>query len=140
MTVTGTRCEYRRGNAHRSGPQVVDRATVHDATSTRLAQKVGFKCSPDVRVQWQREVLDGQDAAERMCRSVSKVEQGGYLADLIAMEKAALDGLAQAVTQDELHSAAHMPVADRRVCIVGPAHALSVAAVSRAPPGRVPTA
>lgn len=63
-----------------SGPQLAERAQVHEATATRLAQKLGYKGYPELRAQLQRELVEGQDAAARVRRSVSKVEHGGFLA------------------------------------------------------------
>ncbi len=119
--------DNRAETAFLSGPQLAERANVHEATATRLAQKLDYKGYPELRAQLQRELVEGQDAADRMRRSVSKVEHGGYLADLIAMEIAALDGLAQAVSQAEIDRAADLLFGAKRVFIFGQGHALSVA-------------
>ncbi|MEI3854996.1 MULTISPECIES: MurR/RpiR family transcriptional regulator [unclassified Ensifer] len=122
-----TMLENRAEAAFLSGPQLSQRATVHEATATRLAQKLGYKGFPDLRAQLQREVLDDQDAANRMRRSVSKVEHGDYLTDLIAAEIAALETLARSVTQADMDTAADLIFAARRVFIFGQGHAQSVA-------------
>lgn len=126
--IIGTLFDNRAETAFLSGPQLAERASVHEATATRLAQKLGYKGYPELRAQLQRELIEGQDAADRMRRSVSKVEHGGYLADLIAMEMAALDGLARAVSQAEIDEAADLLFNAKRVFIFGQGHALSVAA------------
>ncbi|HEV7309924.1 MurR/RpiR family transcriptional regulator [Ensifer sp.] len=125
--LIATMLENRAEAAFLSGPQLSQRATVHEATATRLAQKLGYKGFPDLRAQLQREVLDDQDAANRMRRSVSKVEHGDYLTDLIAAEIAALETLARAVEQAEIDRAADLIFAARRVYIFGQGHAQSVA-------------
>ncbi len=117
----------RAETAFLSGPQLAERASVHEAAATRLAQKLGYKGYPEMRAQLQRELLEGQDAADRMRRSVSKVEHGGYLADLIAKEVAALGVLANAVSQEDVDLAADLLFGAKRVFIFGQGHALSVA-------------
>ncbi|KQV10919.1 transcriptional regulator [Rhizobium sp. Root1203] len=119
--------ENRAEVAFLSGPQLAQRAQVHEAGATRLAQKLGFKGFPDLRSQLQREVLEGQDAANRMRRSVSKVEHGAFLADLIHAEMSALETLSRSISQEEINKAADMIFGGRRVFVFGQGHALSVA-------------
>jgi DNA-binding MurR/RpiR family transcriptional regulator len=109
-----------------SGPQISQRAHVHEATATRLAQKLGYKGFPDMRAELQRELLLDQDAANRIRRSVSKVEHGDYLTDLIAAEIAALENLARSVEQSDVNTAADMIFEARRIYIFGQGHAQSV--------------
>ncbi len=122
-----TMLENRAEAAFLSGPQLSQRASVHEATATRLAQKLGYRGFPDLRAHLQREVLDDQDAANRMRRSVSKVEHGDYLTDLIAAEITALETLARSVEQADIDRAADLIFAARRVFIFGQGHAQSVA-------------
>jgi DNA-binding MurR/RpiR family transcriptional regulator len=110
-----------------SAAQLADRAQVHETTATRLAQKLGFAGYPDLRAQLQKELLEGQDAAARMRRSVSKVADGGYLADLVGAEIAALDNLLRCVAQDDLDAAADRIAAARRVFIFAQGHATATA-------------
>ncbi|OJX49759.1 MAG: transcriptional regulator [Devosia sp. 66-22] len=117
----------RTETAFLSGPQLAERASVHEAAATRLAQKLGFKGYPEMRAQLQRELVEGQDAADRMRRSVAKVEHGGYLADLVAKEVAALQVLLGAVSQQDVDTAADMLIDAKRVFIFGQGHALAVA-------------
>src|SRR5690348_7372385 len=78
--------DHRTETMFLSGPQLAERVSVHEATATRLAQKLGYKGYPEMRAQLQREAMDHQDAANRIRRSVSKVTHGDYLADLISTE------------------------------------------------------
>lgn len=125
--LIATMLENRAEAAFLSGPQLSQRASVHEATVTRLAQKLGYRGFPDLRAQLQREVLDDQDAATRMRRSVAKVEHGDYLTDLIAAEISALETLARSVPQSDVDLAADMIFEGRRVFVFGQGHAQSVA-------------
>lgn len=125
--LIATMLENRAEAAFLSGPQLSQRASVHEATVTRLAQKLGYRGFPDLRAQLQREVLDDQDAATRMRRSVAKVEHGDYLTDLIAAEISALEILARSVPQGDVDLAADMIFEGRRVFVFGQGHAQSVA-------------
>ncbi|WP_083223690.1 MULTISPECIES: MurR/RpiR family transcriptional regulator [unclassified Ensifer] len=125
--LIATMLENRAEAAFLSGPQLSQRASVHEATVTRLAQKLGYRGFPDLRAQLQREVLDDQDAATRMRRSVAKVEHGDYLTDLIAAEISALETLARSVPQSDVDLAADMIFDARRVFVFGQGHAQSVA-------------
>ncbi|WP_082557281.1 MurR/RpiR family transcriptional regulator [Ensifer sp. Root127] len=125
--LIATMLENRAEAAFLSGPQLSQRASVHEATVTRLAQKLGYRGFPDLRAQLQREVLDDQDAATRMRRSVAKVEHGDYLTDLIAAEISALETLARSVPQSDVDMAADMIFEGRRVFVFGQGHAQSVA-------------
>lgn len=125
--IIATVFDDRAETAFLSGPQLAERASVHEAAATRLAQKLGYKGYPEMRAQLQRELLAGQDAADRMRRSVATVEHGDYLADLIAKEVAALEVLASAVPQSDVDQAADLLFGAKRVFIFGQGHALSVA-------------
>lgn len=125
--IIATVFDDRAETAFLSGPQLAERANVHEAAATRLAQKLGFRGYPEMRAQLQRELLEGHDAAGRMRRSVATVTHGGYLADLIAKEIAALQVLSSAVPQSDIDLAADMLFGARRVFIFGQGHALSVA-------------
>lgn len=111
-----------------SAAQIAERAQVHETTATRLAQKLGFSGYPDLRAQMQKEVLAGQDAAARMRRSVSKVADGSYLADLVQSEQAALEQLSRSVSQADVDTASDMIAAARRVYIFAQGHATSISA------------
>lgn len=109
-----------------SGPQLAERLSVHEAAATRLAQKLGYKGYPQLRSSLQKEMMDSQDAAMRMRRSVKMAGEKGYLADLIASEISALEHLVQAISQEELNKAADLIFAAKRVLLFGQGHASSV--------------
>lgn len=111
-----------------SAAQLAERARVHETTATRLAQKLGFGGYPELRAQLQKEMMAGQDAAARMRRSVSKVADGSYLADLVQTELAALEQLARCIAQADVDIASDMIVAARRIYIFAQGHATAVAA------------
>ncbi len=111
-----------------SAAQLAERAQVHETTATRLAQKLGFRGYPELRAELRREVLDDQNAAARMRRSVAKVAHGDYLADLVGSEIAALETLARCLAQSDIDRAADMIVAARRVFIFAQGHATAISA------------
>jgi DNA-binding MurR/RpiR family transcriptional regulator len=111
-----------------SAAQLGERAQVHETTATRLAQKLGFSGYPELRAQLQKEVMEGQDAAARMRRSVSKVADGSYLADLVQSEIAALEQLTRSIDQSGVDRASDMIVAARKVFIFAQGHATAVSA------------
>jgi DNA-binding MurR/RpiR family transcriptional regulator len=119
--------DHRTETMFLSGPQLAERVSVHEATATRLAQKLGYKGYPEMRAQLQREAMDSQDAANRIRRSVSKVAHGDYLADLISTELTSLENLSRCVSQAEINDAADAIVAAKRVFIFAQGHAQSVA-------------
>ncbi len=110
-----------------SGPQLAERIEVHGAAPTRLAQKLGYKGFPELRGVLQKDMLNAQDAALRMRRSVNSAETGNYLSDLIASEVAALQNLDGLISQQTIDEAADAIFAARRVFIFAQGHAQSVA-------------
>lgn len=118
--------EERHETVFLSGPQLAERLGVHEAAATRLAQKLGYKGYPQLRTALQKEMMETQDAAQRMRRSVEMVGEKGYLQDLIASEIAALENLVQTIPQEELDKAADMIFEARRVFLFGQGHAQSV--------------
>lgn len=114
-------------SAFLSAAQLAERAQVHETTATRLAQKLGFGGYPELRAQLQKELLEGQDAAARMRRSVAKVSDGGYLADLVQGELAALENLIRCIPQDDIDQAADMLAESRKVFIFAQGHATAIA-------------
>ncbi|MCC6305654.1 MAG: MurR/RpiR family transcriptional regulator [Rhodobacteraceae bacterium] len=111
-----------------SAAQLAERARVHETTATRLAQKLGFRGYPELRAELRREVLDDQNAAARMRRSVAKVVHGDYLADLVGSEVAALETLARCIAQTDIDRAADLVVAARKVFIFAQGHATAISA------------
>lgn len=109
-----------------SSARLAERASVHEAATTRLAQKLGYKGYPELRGQLQRELVATQDAAERMRRSIAKVEHGDFLLDLIGSEIAALENLRLVVDQQAIDRAADMMVDAKRIFLFGQGHAQSI--------------
>src|SRR3546814_15408730 len=72
---------------------------------------------PELRAQLRKELLEGQDAAVRMKRTVAKVPDGGYLADLVQDELAALENLLRCVAQDDVDQIGRASCRER-VCSV----------------------
>ncbi len=110
-----------------SGPQLAERIEVHGAAPTRLAQKLGYKGFPELRSVLQREMMNAQDAALRMRRSVHAAEEGNHLSDLIASEVAALQNLDGLIAQPAIDQAADAIFAARKVYVFAQGHAQSVA-------------
>ncbi len=109
-----------------SATQLSERVKVHEAAATRLAQKLGYKGYPEMRAELQKSLMEGHDAANRMRRSVAKVEHGGFLADLIQSEIGALENLKHCVVQKDIDRAADMIVEASRVFLFGQGHAQSI--------------
>lgn len=118
--------EERHETVFLSGPQLAERLGVHQAAATRLAQKLGYKGYPELRSALQREMMESQNAAQRMRRSVKNAEGRGYLRDLVASEIAALEYLVQTMTQEELDKAADAVFEAKHIYLFGQGHALSV--------------
>jgi len=110
-----------------SGPQLADRIDVHGAAPTRLAQKLGYKGFPELRSVLQEEMLNAQDAARRMRRSVKSAEEGNYLSNLIASEVAALQNLDELLSQSAIDQAADAIFAAKKVFVFAQGHALPLA-------------
>jgi DNA-binding MurR/RpiR family transcriptional regulator len=109
-----------------SSAGLAQRANVHEAATTRLAQKLGFKGYPELRTQLQRELVESHDAADRMRRSVARVEHGDFLPDLIGSEIAALESLSRSVSQDSVDRAADLIAGASRIFLFGQGHAQSI--------------
>ena len=109
-----------------SSAGLAQRANVHEAATTRLAQKLGFKGYPELRAQLQRELVESHDAADRMRRSVARVEHGDFLLDLIRSEIAALESLGRSVPQDSVDRAADLIAGAARIFLFGQGHAQSI--------------
>jgi DNA-binding MurR/RpiR family transcriptional regulator len=109
-----------------SSAGLAQRANVHEAATTRLAQKLGFKGYPELRTQLQRELVESHDAADRMRRSVARVEHGNFLLDLIGSEIAALESLGRSVPQDSIDRAADLIAGAARIFLFGQGHAQSI--------------
>lgn len=114
-----------------SATQLAERVNVHEAAATRLAQKLGYKGYPEMRAELQRGLMESHDAANRIRRSLEKVEHGNYLADLIGSEISALESLKQCISQKDIDRAADMIVGASRVFLFGQGHAQSITSFLR---------
>ena len=110
-----------------SGPQLAERIDVHGAAPTRLAQKLDYKGFPELRTVLQDEMLNAQDAARRMQRSVKSAEKGNYLSDLIVSEVTALQNLDSLISQSAVDEAADAIFAAKKVFVFAQGHALPLA-------------
>ncbi|WP_294928827.1 MurR/RpiR family transcriptional regulator [uncultured Paracoccus sp.] len=110
-----------------SGPQLAERIEVHGAAPTRLAQKLGYKGFPELRGALQKEMMNAQDTARRMQRSVRSVEEGNHLSRLIASEVAALQNLDALIVQPAIDQAADAIFSAGKVYIFAQGHAQSIA-------------
>lgn len=113
--------------------ELAARAGVHEATGTRLAQKLGYSGFPGLRGALRAEYIALSDGGARVARSVGKVAAGAYLADLVATEIEALRALPEALPQPLLDQAAKRLIGARRIFVFarGHAHALAVLAERR---------
>jgi DNA-binding MurR/RpiR family transcriptional regulator len=107
--------------------ELAARAGVHEATATRLAQKLGYKGFPGLREALQAHYIAGADGSARVARSVGRVKAGDYLAELVSTELDALAALPDAVAQADLDRAADMLMAAGRVFLFARGHALTLA-------------
>lgn len=107
--------------------ELAARAGVHEATGTRLAQKLGYAGFPDLRGALRAEYIAVSDGGQRVARSVGKVARGDYLADLVVSEIEALRALPDALDQSLLDDAAKRLVAARRIHIFARGHAHALA-------------
>lgn len=110
-----------------SGPQLAERIDVHGAAPTRLAQKLGYTGFPELRSALQADMLNAQDAARRMQRSVKSAEKGNYLSELIASEVTALQNLDDLIPQSAIDQAADAIFAAKKVFVFAQGHALPLA-------------
>jgi DNA-binding MurR/RpiR family transcriptional regulator len=112
-----------------SSKEIAARAGVHEATATRLAQKLGYRGYPDLRDALQQTYLLRSDPAQRVARSIERVATGGFLADLVESECAALTALVDAIPQQALDDAARQLAAARRIHVFARGHANALADV-----------
>lgn len=115
------------GAALMSVSEIAGKAQVHEATATRLAQKLGFGGYPAMREALQVEYITRSDGATRVARSLERISGGGYLADLIGSEIDALVAASQALPQEKLDQAADLLAGAGRVFIFARGNALVLA-------------
>ena len=109
--------------------QVADRAGVHVATATRLAQKLGYPGYPALRAALQVELLDGTDAAERVRRRLDRSPDGELVASLVEDEIAALREIPRFVPQEALDKLADRIVSARRILLYARGNATVLASM-----------
>jgi DNA-binding MurR/RpiR family transcriptional regulator len=88
------------------------RLGVHEATTSRLARKLGFSSYAEFRDALRREFLKVADPAERISATLNDARSQGFLPLLIANETAALSAMSQHVTDERILQAAE--TLDRR--------------------------
>jgi len=86
--------------------EVTQRAGVHQASATKLAQRLGYTGYPDLRRGLQHDLLEGTTPAERVQRRLEHAGAGNLLASLVADEVAVLRELPRQVRQAGLDQAA----------------------------------
>lgn len=92
-----------------------------------MAQKLGYKGFPELGTVLQDEMLNAQDAARRMQRSVKSAEKGNYLSDLIVSEVTAIQNLDSLISQSAVDEAADAIFAAKKVFVFAQGHALPLA-------------
>jgi DNA-binding MurR/RpiR family transcriptional regulator len=107
--------------------ELAQRAQIHEATATRLAQKLGYRGYPALRDALRAQYIAHSDGAARIARSVGRVTAGGYLSDLVASELDALANLPHAIAQASLDRAADMLAGAVRVFLFARGHACALA-------------
>lgn len=102
------------------------RLGVHEATTSRLARKLGFSSYSEFRDELRREFLKVADPAERISTTLSDAKTQGFLPLLVASELAALTAMTDHVTDARILEAAEK--LDRpRVFIYGHGNAEALA-------------
>jgi DNA-binding MurR/RpiR family transcriptional regulator len=99
--------------------EVAQRAGVHQASATKLAQRLGYRGYPDLRRSLQTELLDGASAAERVQRRLEQVADGDLVEALVRDETAALREVPRQVAQQDLDRAAELLLGARQRFVFG---------------------
>lgn len=103
--------------AYLAAAEVADRAGVHQASATKLAQKLGYTGYPDLRRDLREDVLPGGSPADRVQRRLEHMGAGSVLGALVAAETSALADLPRQVPEAELADAASRLLRARRRCV-----------------------
>lgn len=82
------------------------RIGVHEATTSRLARKLGFSSYADFRDELRREFLKVADPAERISATLSDARNQGFLPLLVANEISALSAIGDHITDKRISEAA----------------------------------
>ncbi len=80
---------------------VAEKASTHESTVVRLAQKLGYRGYPDLRNDLRRD-----EGAARTSAALMRSESGYHLDEFIRDEVAAFNALSRFVSQDDLDAAA----------------------------------
>jgi DNA-binding MurR/RpiR family transcriptional regulator len=110
--------------------ELASRAGVHEATATRLAQKLGYKGYPAMREALQATYISGADAGQRLARSVERIGEASILNDLVSTEVEALLGLTHHIEAPSLDAAADLLAGARRIFIFAAGNASPLAALA----------
>lgn len=94
------------------------RLGVHEATTSRLARKLGFSSYAEFRDELRREFLKVADPAERISATLNDARTRGFLPLLIASEMSALSAMPDHITDARILEAAET-LDRRRVFIYG---------------------
>lgn len=94
------------------------RLGVHEATTSRLARKLGFSSYSEFRDELRREFLKVADPAERIATALNDARTQGFLPLLVASELAALAAMTDHITDARILEAAEK-LDRRRVFIYG---------------------
>lgn len=99
-----------------SAAQLAERASVHESTVTRFAQKLGFTGYPGLR----RQLLDDvKEASDTQTQKVLKAAQSYELSAIIEQQMTVLADLTRHVPQETIDSAVQALLTARKVYIVG---------------------
>lgn len=88
-----------------SAAEVSTRAGVHQASATKLAQRLGYSGYPELRRSLQHDLLEGSSPADRVQRRLELAGPGSLLDALVDDETSAMRDLSRQVTQDQLDAA-----------------------------------
>ena len=109
-----------------SAALLAERAEVHQAAATRLAQKLGYAGYPELRAQLQADLLALGEPAERMQKRLDQMSDDAILEKLVESEVAALQTLPRYVGSADLERAAAGVSGAEHVFIFGRGHASSL--------------
>ena len=88
-----------------SSAALAGRAGVHASTVVRLAHKLGFEGYPDLRTRLRSEVDRAGKTSDKNKQRMHQIEQGSNLGNLIRSEMAALEAVANSVSQEQINKA-----------------------------------
>ena len=110
-------------SAFMSAAKLGDRAGVHAATVVRLAKKLGFSGFPALQDKLQSALLSRADPAQRLQKSLQRIQSGDIIAELAAIERENIAAIADQVPQRDIARAAAMITAAPSVYVFAYGHA-----------------